>query len=341
MITLEIILEAIVNGCRHAIACKDLEIDVKTFKRWKNDACDKRTGPLSAPANKLSEEEVGEILRVSTSKEYMDLPPCQIVPTLADKGIYIASESSFYKVLKAHYLMEHRGKSRPKNSYRPAPLVATGPNQIYSWDITFMKGPVTGTFYYLYMFMDIYSRKIVGWKVHDCESMEHSADLIEEICILEKILKKQLVLHSDNGGAMKGATMLATLQKLGVVPSFSRPRVSDDNPFSESLFKTLKYCPEYPSSAFSSIDEAKKWVERFVDWYNNKHLHSGIKFVTPSSRHEGRDAAILERRKQVYMKAKLKNPNRWARDIRNWDKIEKVYLNHLQEENEIDIRKAS
>lgn len=205
----------------------------------------------------------------------MDLPPCQIVPTLADKGIYIASESSFYKVLKAHYLMEH------------------------------------------------------------------SADLIEEICILEKILKKQLVLHSDNGGAMKGATMLATLQKLGVVPSFSRPRVSDDNPFSESLFKTLKYCPEYPSSAFSSIDEAKKWVERFVDWYNNKHLHSGIKFETASSRHEGRDAAILERRKQVYMKAKLKNPNRWARDIRNWDKIEKVYLNHLQEENEIDIRKAS
>jgi putative transposase len=341
IVALEIIVEAIDSGCRHAIACKDLEIDVKTFKRWKTDTDDKRMGPLSVPANKLREEEVAEILRISTSKEYMDLPPCQIVPTLADKGIYIASESSFYKVLKAHHLMAHRGKSRPKSSCRPAPLVATGPNQIYSWDITYMKGPVNGMFYYLYMFMDIYSRKIVGFKVHDCESMNHSADLIEEICILEKVLKNQLVLHSDNGGAMKGATMLATLQKLGVIPSFSRPRVSDDNPFSESLFKTLKYCPEYPSGAFTSIGEATKWVERFVDWYNNKHLHSGIKFVTPSSRHDGEDAAILERRKQVYVEAKLKNPNRWSKDIRNWNKIKKVYLNHLQEENEIDISNAS
>ena len=135
--------------------------------------------------------------------------------------------------------------------------------------------------------------------------------------------------------------MLATLQKLGVVPSFSRPRVSDDNPFSESLFKTLKYCPEYPSRPFGSIEDSTEWVEKFVYWYNNIHLHSGIKFVTPSSRHDGGDLAILENRKIIYQQAKIRNPNRWSGDIRNWDKIKKVYLNHLQVEKEIDIGKVS
>lgn len=314
---------------------------MKTFKRWMNEVEDKRKGPLTVPSNKLSKEEVEEIVRVSTLKKYMDLPPSQIVPLLADEGIYLASESTFYKILKENRLLEHRGKSKPQSLNRPAPLVATGPNQIYSWDITYLKSSVSGRFYYLYMFMDIYSRKIVGHRVYECESMEHSASLVEEVCLKERILKDQLIIHSDNGGAMKGATMLATLQRLGVVPSFSRPRVSDDNPYSESLFKTMKYCPAYPSKPFSSIEEAQSWVNEFVDWYNNEHLHSGIKFVTPSSHHEGRDEEILEKRKQVYEKAKRNNPSRWSRETRNWDRIEKVYLNHLQSEKEMDISKAS
>jgi transposase InsO family protein len=189
--------------------------------------------------------------------------------------------------------------------------------------------------------MDIYSRKIVGWRVHECESMEYSARLVEEICLREGILENQVVLHSDNGGAMKGATMLATLQRLGIIPSFSRPSVSDDNPFSESLFKTLKYCPQYPSKPFSSTDDANGWVEEFVHWYNEVHLHSGIKFVTPSSRHAGKDLAILNARKKVYEEARLKNPNRWSRGIRNWEKIEEVFLNHLQKEKKNDISLAS
>lgn len=338
---MQVIGEALINGSRHAIACGDVGIDVKTFKRWRTEIQDKRKGPMTAPGNKLTEEEVSAIIRISTSKDYMDLPPTQIVPALADEGIYIASESSFYKILKLHQLLNHRGKSKPRNNHRPLPLVATAPNQIYSWDITYVKSPISGMFYYLYMFMDIYSRKIMGFNIHECESMDYSSKLIEEICIQEKIFKDQLILHSDNGGAMKGATMLATLQKLGVVPSFSRPKVSDDNPYSESLFKTLKYCPEYPSRPFGSIESAIGWVQKFVSWYNNIHLHSGIKFVTPSSRHEGRDGAILENRKAVYQKAKIKTPNRWSGGIRNWDKIEKVYLNHLQEEKEIVISKAS
>jgi transposase InsO family protein len=318
-----------------------MDIDVKTFKRWKNNIEDKRKGPLSTPANKLSEEEIKEVIQISTSKEYVDLPPCQIVPLLADKGIYMASESTFYKILRENKLLEHRGKSKRPSTNRPAPLVAKSPNEIYSWDITYLRSSVAGKFYYLYMFMDIFSRKIVGYEVHENESMEHSSQLIERICMQENVVKDQLILHSDNGGAMKGATMLATLQKLGVVPSFSRPRVSDDNPYSESLFKTLKYCPKYPSKPFASLEEASAWVEKFVFWYNNIHLHSGIKFVTPVSRHEGKDKIILENRKRVYEDAKNKNPNRWSKRTRNWDKIEKVFLNYLQEEKNNDITLAS
>ena len=333
--------EAIENNCRVAVACDDIGINVKTLGRWKSRVQDQRKGPNSKPANKLTEEERNEVLMIATSETYRDLPPSQIVPALADEGKYIASESTFYKILKEEKMLEHRGKSKAPSNNRPAPLVSTGPNQIYSWDITYLRGPILGTFFYLYLFMDIFSRKIVGHAVHLTESMEHSSKLIDEICRNEGIERDQLVLHSDNGGAMKGATMLATLQRLGVVPSFSRPRVSDDNPFSESLFKTLKYCPEFPSRQFKSIEEAKTWVENFVDWYNTKHLHSGIKFISPADRHEGKDEAILKRRKIVYETAKLKNPNRWARETRNWNKIEKVYLNYLQKEKEVDIKLVS
>jgi len=338
---LELIEEAVNKGSRHALACGDMEINLKTFKRWRHDTRDRRRGPLSAPANKLNAQEISAVLRICTSQEYMDLPPCQIVPLLVDQGVYVASESSFYKILRERKLLEHRGKSRPKTKSRPAPLVATGPNQIYSWDITYLRSDVRGRFYFLYMFMDIYSRKIVGHRVHDCESMENSARLITEICAQEGILRDQLTLHSDNGGSMKGATMLATLQKLGIVPSFSRPRVSDDNAYSESLFKTLKYCPQYPSKPFGSLEEANAWVGRFTQWYNHEHLHSGIRFVTPAMRHAGKDEEVLEQRKRIYEEARLKNPNRWSRGARNWNKIEKVYLNYLQEEKGSEINRAS
>jgi putative transposase len=316
-------------------------INVKTLGRWKNRIEDQRKGPNTEPANKLTQEERKEVLMITTSKKYLDLPPSQIIPMLADEGKYIASESTFYKILKEEKLLTHRGKSKAPSNNRPEPLIATGPNQIYSWDITYLKGSIAGQFYYLYMFMDIYSRKIVGHEIHEIESMIYSSDLIDKICQSEGINKDQLVLHSDNGGAMKGATMLATLQKLGVVPSFSRPGVSNDNPFSESLFKTLKYCPQYPSLPFKGINEVKNWVNEFVHWYNTIHLHSGIKFLTPNDKHKGRDKEILRRRKIVYETAKLKNPNRWSRETRNWNNIEKVYLNYLQKKEELNIKKAS
>lgn len=333
-----LIEEAIANGCRDFVACTDIGIDMKTLKRWKTDTADKRKGPKTEPSNKLSAKEVEEVITISTSKEFVDKAPCQIVPALADRGQYVASESTFYRILKANKLLEHRGKSKKPSTEKPAPLGATAPNQIYSWDITYIKSSVRGIFYYLYLFMDIFSRKIVGYDVHETESMELSSKLIDKICREENIKREELILHSDNGGPMKGATMLATLQRLGVVPSFSRPGVSDDNPYSESLFKTLKYCPAYPTKPFESLENAIDWVGNFVDWYNNDHLHSGINFVTPASKHSGKDNEVLNRRKVVYETAKLQNPLRWSGKTRNWNRVEKVYLNYLQKDKELDIK---
>ena len=185
-----------------------------------------------------------------------------------------------------------------------------------------------GKFYYLYLAVDVYSRMIVGWAVHEIESAELASSLILEACLRHGVDREELILHSDNGGPMKGATMLATLQWLGIVPSFSRPSVSDDNAYSEALFKTLKYRPEYPASPFESIEAAQGWVKGFVQWYNFEHRHSGILFVTPSSRHYGEDEIILVKRKEVYEEARKKNPYRWASGkTRNCELITEVKLN--------------
>ena len=306
-------------------------IDKRTYERWRKDPSgDQRRGPLSEPANKLTESERCEIIRIATSEEFMDKPPSQIVPALADQGKYVASESSFYKVLKTAKLDAHRGRSKPATRKKPKELVATAPNQVYSWDITYLKSEVLGMFYYLYFFMDIYSRKIVGYSVQTEQSAEHAAFMMNAICKAEGIAQDQLTLHSDNGGPMKGATMGAKLKQLGVIPSFSRPSVSDDNPYSESLFKTTKYCPQYPSKPFTSLEAAAEWVETFVAWYNEEHLHSGIRYVTPGSRHRGEDVAILAARHAVYEAAKCNRPNRWSRQTRNWRHIKEVFLNCLK-----------
>ena len=267
------------------------------------------------------------MLRTVNRPEYRDLPPKQIVPKLADDGIYLASESTFYRILREEWQLAHRERSRPATGGRPTERLATGPNQVYSWDITYVLCPIRGRFYYLYLVMDVWSRKIVGAAVHDRESSDFAADLIEEVCILHEIDPRGIVLHSDNGAPMKGSTMLATLQRLGIMASFSRPGVSDDNPFSESLFRTLKYRPEYPSAPFESLEQARAWVALFVRWYNTAHLHSGINFVTPADRHDGREDAIFERRRGVYEAARKRHPERWSGSTRRWESVKEVRLN--------------
>jgi putative transposase len=306
-----------------------LSISKRKYRRWKKEPenGDQRKGPKSEPGNRLSEAERGLIVAVCNSPMFRDLSPAQIVPILADSGVYIASESSFYRVLRESKLLAYRSAARPAQHERPREYVATGANQVWSWDITFLKSPVCGMFYYLYLVVDVWSRAIVAWAVHEMESADLAREMIVSACREQGIDASKLVVHSDNGGPMKGATLLATFQFLGIVPSFSRPRVYDDNPYSESLFRTLKYRPEYPRQPFGSLEVAREWVEKFVSWYNHEHLHSGIRFVTPASRHDGHDQKILKKRKEVYEEARKCNPHRWTRNIRNWEPVTEVALN--------------
>jgi transposase InsO family protein len=177
------------------------------------------------------------------------------------------------------------------------------------------------------MYLDIYSRKIVGWDVHETENSDHASDLVRTACLAEQVPQNQLVIHSDNGSPMKGSIMLATLQDLGVMPSFSRPSVSNDNPFSESLFRTCKYRPNYPEKPFETLEAAREWVGQFVDWYNTVHLHSGLRFVTPEDRHQGRDKQILSARHDLYLAARKNRPERWPGKTRNWSVVGEVKLN--------------
>ena len=335
---MDLVKEAEENGAGRAASCQILELNLRTLQRWEvnPEQGDQRQGPKTAAASSLTEAEKAMIIEVVNSLQYRDLSPWQIVAKLADSGRYLASESSFYRVMKANSLMAHRSKSKPRQHHRPRDLVACSPNEVYSWDITYLKSPVAGMYFYLYLVMDIFSRMIVGWTLETTENGEAAAELIDRICLEQGISRNQLTLHSDNGGPMKAATMLVTLQQLGVVPSFSRPSVSDDNPFSESLFKTLKYRPSYPDGAFASLEEARTWVQRFVKWYNTQHLHSEIRFVTPQSRHEGADVAILQNRQEVYAIAKQANPLRWSRQTRNWAPITEVHLNPKKEKKTED-----
>lgn len=289
---------------------------------------DRRAGPLSEPKNKLSKMERKRVIETATSLEFRNMSPKQIVPRLADKGEYIASESTFSRVLADEKLNTHRGRAAaPKKTAKPKERVATSPRQVWSWDITYLRTSVKGRFFFLYLMLDIWSRKVVGWRVKESECTELAADLLKAAVDAERPDPRSLVLHADNGGPMKGCTMKATMEKLGVLPSFSRPSVSNDNPFSEAMFRTLKYCPEYPRRPFETIDEARGWVARFVGWYNDEHFHSSIGFVTPIARHELRDEPILAQRRAVYAAARIAHPERWTAHARAWKAPRSVRLN--------------
>lgn len=336
-----LVQEAMNSGARQDRACTVINLNERTLQRWQVDQSrgDQRPERTQTPTNRLSTLEREHLLTVVNSDEFGSLPPSQIVPILADRGQYIASESTFYRILKAESQLRHRGAERPaEQRHKPRALCATAPNQLFSWDITYLPTPVKGIYFYLYLFMDIFSRKIVGWQIYDAESSDLAGEVMRDICVRENIAPNQVVLHSDNGSPMKGATMLATLQALGVAPSFSRPAVSNDNPYSESLFKTLKYRPAYPRQAFESLLAARRWVGVFVQWYNHEHRHSAIRFVTPAERHTGLDTMLLQKRITVYEAAKSRHPERWSGATRNWQPVRVVHLNpdqHIAEKEEI------
>lgn len=331
---LGLIDEAVAAGARQSKACEIINLPARTLQRWRKQDIgdDGRAGPRHSPANKLTSKERAMVLAVATGPEYRDVSPKQIVPRLADQGRYLASESTFYRILREEKLLRHREPSKPPTErYKPKEYVATGPNQVWSWDITYLRGPVRGAFFYFYAVIDVWSRKLVAWTLEDVECAQHAQAMIEAACDREGVERDQLVLHSDNGGPMKAATFLAYLQKIGMATSFSRPSVSNDNPYSESFFRTAKYRPEYPSRPFESLEKAIAWATSFVGWYNTEHRHSAVKFVTPDQRHTGEDVELLALRSVLYEEAKARNPKRWAGKTRDWGRVEEVALNPANE----------
>jgi putative transposase len=330
------ILGNIEEACRHGAtlqrACQVAGISLNGWYRWQQDSTvlpDRRPEALrSDPANKLSLAERNQILAVCNSERFGSLPPSQIVPLLADEGRYLASESSFYWVLRQAGQATRRGRAAlARTMIKPASHTASAPNQVWSWDVTWLPAAVKGQFYKLSLMEAIFSRYPVGWEGHEEESGELAADLVQRSVLAQRCAARPLVLHADNGAPMKSYSLKAKLEALGMVPSHSRPRVSNDNPYSESLFRTLKYWPKWPRQGFASLEPARQWVKRFIHWYCHEHRHSGIRFVTPAQRHQGMDKSVLQRRHQLYQSARNARPERWSGAPRNWSWISYVQLN--------------
>jgi putative transposase len=345
-ILLRDIAQARVEGARLAPACALAGIDARTLQRWKagegltrGDRRPDANHPV--PSHALSEAERARIIEVANEPRFADTPPAQIVPALADEGIYIASESSFHRVLRAHGQMNRRGRAQPPRASRPPTThIASRPGDVWCWDVTFLPAQIQGRWFYFYLILDLYSRKIVGFEVHDTDSAEHAAHLARRTALAEGVHARPVrpVLHGDNGASLKATTVLAMLYWLGIKPSYSRPRVSDDNAFAEALFRTAKYRPEFPLKGFADLDAARAWAARFVHWYNQQHRHSGIRYVTPAQRHAGQDERVLDARHALYQDARQRNPQRWSGPTRNWSPLGAVTLNP---ERDIIIRAAT
>jgi transposase InsO family protein len=322
-------------GARLNLACETAGIDMRTLQRWKasdglvgGDGRPKALRPV--PGHALSAAERAQVLAVANEPRFAAVPPARIVPMLADEGIYLASESTFSRVLRGHGQSAHRGRAKaPKATRPPTTHIATAVREVWCWDMTYLPAQVMGRWFYLYLILDLYSRKIVGWEVHEADHADHAAHLVRRTALAEGIatMGTKPVLHGDNGSTLKATTVLAMLNWLGVKPSYSRPRVSDDNAYAESLFRTAKYRPEFPARGFADLDEARAWAAGFVRWYNFDHRHSGIRYVSPAQRHAGDDHAILAARHALYTKARERNPARWSGNTRNWSPIGAVTLN--------------
>ena len=284
----------------------------------------------ATPSHALSQAERAKLLSVANEPRFASVPPARIVPMLADEGVYLASESSFTRVLREQGQTAHRGRAKAPKAVRPPTThIASAVRQVWCWDMTYLPATVMGRWFHLYLILDLYSRKIVGWEVHDSDHSDHAVHLVRRTALAEGIaaLAAKPVLPGDNGSTLKATTVLAMLNWLGVKPSYSRPRVSDDNAYAESLFRTAKYRPEFPAKGFADLQAARTWAAGFVHWYNVDHRHSGIRYVSPAQRHDGQDHTILTARHTLYTKARELNPARWSGKTRNWSPVGPVTLN--------------
>jgi len=345
-----VIGEAVAAGARCSRACTEVGIDRRTLRRWTNgaagevrlDARPEAVRPI--PSNALSDAERAAVLAVCHQARFADAPPGQIVPALADEGCYVGSESTMYRLLREAGEQHERGRARRRSKAKPSSHSSTAPGELWAWDITYLASPTRGIFFYLYMIMDVWSRKIVGWEVHERENGELASELMRRTALAERIGPEDaLVLHADNGSPQRSSTLAITLERLGISPSFSRPRVSDDNAYPESLFRTAKYRPGFPVDGFADLEAAREWVLEFVRWYNGVHRHGSIGFVTPEQRHTGEDVTILAARKQLYAREKAANPSRWSGTARTWKAPTIVWLNPEKDEaaNESVVKESA
>lgn len=321
-------------GARQSKCAEVLGLSPRTLKRWRARPVDGRPGSARPkPTNALTADERAEVLRQCNLPSNASKPPAQIVVELADNGQYIASESSFYRILRHAGQQHHRGRARaPKPPAAKPTHTASAPNRIWCWDITWLPSTFAGSFFKLYVILDLFSRKIVASEVWEHENAENSQTLLRRACLAENIAAKQspLILHGDNGSPLKASTVLALMYQLGITPSHSRPRVSNDNPHAEAFFRTGKYHPSLPPGGFANLAEARQWAHRLILWYNHEHRHSSLRFVTPAQKHAGQDIFILARRKDLYEAKRSEKPERWIRNTtRNWDPVRSETLNPI------------
>lgn len=290
-------------------ACNALSLPRATY--YRNIAPSSPTPPVrGAHPSSLTLVEREQVVAELTSDRFSDVAIPEVHATLLDEGRYLCSKSTMYRLLNAAQMLTERRRQVSRAHYPRPELLAVGPNQVWSWDITKLKGPVKWSYFYLYVILDIFSRMVVGWMVAERERSDLARELIEESCLRQRIRPEQLTLHADRGSSMQSKPVAHLLSDLGVTKSHSRPYVSDDNPFSESNFKTLKHRPDFPER-FGSIEDARGFSRDFFPWYNDEHHHSGIAMLTPSEVHYGRGADVLMARYQTMMQAFAGNPRRF------------------------------
>jgi putative transposase len=293
-------------------ACRALGMPRSSFYRARQPKRDPK--PRPTPERALQPEEKEQVLQVLNSEPFQDSAPREVYATLLDQDTYLCSWRTMYRILNESQLVCERRNQLRHPPYSKPELLATAPNQLWSWDITKLRGPVKWTYYYLYVILDVYSRYVPGWLIAECESAHLAKQLIAETCAKQGIVPGQLTLHADRGSAMKSRSVALLLADLGVTKTHSRPYVSDDNPYSEAQFKTMKYRPAYPER-FGSIQDARAWARPFFHWYNHEHHHSGLALLTPATVHYGQAQAVLERRQETLRAAYVAHPERFVRGV--------------------------
>lgn len=329
------------KGATQEAACRECGLSPRTLRRWLGQGADggdrRPCATRTRPRNALSEAEQAAIIEVVNSPQYASMAPAQIVASLADQDIYLASESTFYRLLRAHRQNAHRGRARaPQPKSAPATHLATAPRQVWVWDITWLPTKVAGIFFKLYIIMDLYSRKIIAWEIWEEENADNSEILLRRAALAENIALNinPVVLHGDNGSPLRAGTVLALMYALGINPSHSRPRVSNDNAHAEAFFRTAKYHPTISPNGFHTLEAARQWAAAFVQWYNNEHKHRALNWVTPNQKHTGKDIEILANRHQLYRKYRDKNPHRWINlNTRSWKPVKSTALNPIKNRN--------